>query len=355
MKKFIILASGGIGGAEKRFFDIFKAMVDAGDNVYLVLPSCLYYLLGTNESEISSRVILIDMEVWSPIKFICKLYFTVVYKSNSTDVFHYPLNPAFFLHFYPVRKFSLSYCYCYSRPKLGWNKALSLQWLASLFASRIDILNSTIYSEFQLASLRGNRKASLTPGGTFIYPPKLELTNKELRFSFLSRMEEGKGLDVLFKVIPIIHNYYHLIGNSDVVFDIFGSGSLSAYVSDLAIDMKQKGIDVNYHGFVDSSSVFPKSKVVFSLQEKTNYPSRVVGEALINGCEVIILNSGDSKEFGQLEGLHYLCEDLSNIRDVLRTIMNSNVLKARCISNGAREKFCSQDYIDYFIHLIGNE
>ena len=352
MNKYIVIASGGIGGAEKRFYDLFLEMRKRDKRTYLIAPSCLLKILNKRDFEGPLEgIISFEMERWSPIIFIVELA-KFIFRSKRTDVFHYPLNPLFFLHLIPRRKFSMSLCYCYGTPKLDIkNKALSLQWMASHFASKIDVLNEVVYSDFISEVPKLKEKLTLTPGGTFVSSDEPSVKTKNCNIVFLSRLEKGKGIDLLFEIIPIMNNFF-VEQSHKLSFDVYGQGSLEKHVLDEVNKLKKNGIQVEYHGFVDSSEVFPQSLAVLSLQELTNYPSRVVAEALISGAHVVILDSGDSRSFGQHPGIHYLEEDLKNIDKISGELMVSNGVKSHLISQQALERYSSRGYVDYFFNLL---
>lgn len=354
MKKYIVIASGGIGGAEKRFFDIFVEMRKIDNNVYLVIPSCLFMLMTTElKGKLEEGVIIINMKKWSPLKFLFSLYIKVILRSTSSDSFHYPLNPAFFLHFLPFRRFSLSFCYCYEMPTFSFkNKALLLQWCAAFFAFKIDVLNRGVFNDFVEAFPKFSKKTKLTPGGTFISPYMKDLKKKSRSIVFLSRLEPGKGVERLFTIIPMINALYKDYHSESLSFDIYGVGSLKYSVVDNVDKMQSEGINVYYHGFIDSLSIFPSALAVLSLQEKTNYPSRVVAEALTCGCEVILLNTGDTKDFGEHKGIHYLDKDLGNLNEIMSAIRSSCLNRQKEISIASNERYSSTEYIEYYLDVF---
>ncbi|MCZ8501937.1 hypothetical protein O9853_14580 [Vibrio lentus] len=105
MKKYIVMVSGGIGGAEKRFFDIFKGLVTYDKEIYLVLPSCLFNLISESEDvqPYLCNIVIVDMPAWSPIRFAWRFYNDVLKVAKNEDVFHYPLSPLFFYTFSEVK------------------------------------------------------------------------------------------------------------------------------------------------------------------------------------------------------------------------------------------------------------
>ncbi|MEW6996845.1 glycosyltransferase [Colwelliaceae bacterium BS250] len=354
MKKFIVIVSGAVGGAEKRFFDVFRGLLEQGENVFLVLPTCLLDVFQSENSldKYSENIISIELNHWSPIKFAYKFFKNVLCKSSSDDVFHYPLNPLFFLHFIKLRKFTMSLCHCYSTPKLSLkSKGLSLQFVASFFAHKIDILNPIIFESFGKQLPKIQNKLFQTPGGTYIFPSTVAYQEKPRNFAFIGRLEKNKGLDVLFDLIPLIDEI-----EKNIAFHIYGDGSLKQYVESNVNELRSKNHNVNYHGYGKISDVLNNTWCVFSLQTITNYPSRVVAESLLNGCEVIVLDSGDSCNFGDLEGIHYLSQNLTDLESIITEIKDRSsyleIDKLKLISKSAQGQFSSRDYISYFQKLF---
>ncbi|UWH26748.1 glycosyltransferase [Aeromonas veronii] len=351
MKKYIVIPSGGIGGAEKRFFDIFTEMRKIDKNIFLVLPYCLMERLvnGLDCTSVDG-VIVLDVKSWSPLRFFFLLYKNVIIKSRRDDSFHYPLNPPFFLHFYPLRRFSISFCYCVALPKFSLTqKGICLQWLASFFASKIDILNKNLFEKFQHTHPYLSEKSSLTPGGTFLSPFRGDIIERSYDFVFIARLEPSKGLQKLFEIMPIINDSFR---HEPVSFHIFGEGSLETFLRTELKKLTDNGINVFYHGYTDSSAVLPITKTVLSLQEITNYPSRVVGEALACGCEVIILDVGDSRAFGEHLGIYYLDEDFGNLQRLIDVVRLTDLRKRKFISEQSKMRYSSRSYIDYYFNII---
>ncbi|WP_418113765.1 glycosyltransferase [Vibrio scophthalmi] len=347
--KYIVIASPSIGGAERRFFDLFKGMRNRDLDVYLVAPSMLLKKLDENHTE-NKHIISVHMKRWSYMKFCFKYLTEVLVYSSKNDVFHYPLNPPFFLHALINRNYSISYCYCYDRPRLSLKSiGLSLQKLASPIAKKIDILSPAIYEHFRYDS-----KCSLTPGGTYINSDELGVMGSKDKYAIVTRLEEGKGVDLFFKIIKLLTDNKRLLRDETPKFCIYGDGSLKGAVENEIIGLCSEGIQVEYMGYKNPSEIFHEVKVIFSLQGKTNYPSRVVAESLISGTQVIVLDSGDSKSFGSVKGLHYLDMDLNNLIEIINDItsVKDSLTDRAEISNFAKGKFSNYDYIDYFDKVI---
>ena len=348
-----------MGGAEKRFFDIFRALNDRDPNIHLVLPSCLLNIFQKENSigSLSKNIVSINMPVWAPIKFSFLLFLDVISKSGKDDIFHYPLNPMFHLHIISGRQFTMSLCDCYEIPKLSLkSKAKSIQLMASFFAKKIDILSPDIFGKSRANYRHFKNKATLTPGGTYIYRHECLETERIRRFAFISRLEPNKGVDSFFEIVELISNKLLMLVGEPVRFDIYGEGSLDQFVIDEVKRLKNRGISIEFHGYTDVNKILSSTWVVFSLQSVTNYPSRVVAESLLRGCEVIILDTGDSRKFGNGAGINYLSSNYANLEEMIGGIFRRSscydLSQIKKIVDCAKLNYCSVKYIDYFSTLL---
>ena len=76
---YITIPSSGVGGAERRFTDIFIGLVEKGYPVFLVIPKFLYPKLFENILEdYSKNIYLLDMDQWSFVNFLLKMLNQVI-------------------------------------------------------------------------------------------------------------------------------------------------------------------------------------------------------------------------------------------------------------------------------------
>lgn len=354
-KLYIVIASNGVGGAERRFVDIFKGLVEQGHDCYLVLPSFLKNRL-LNELDVFflNNVIYIDMNKWSYLAFCYKLYFLLIRSQGNETHFYYPLNPPFFLHLLNNKcSYSISFCHSSLVPKITLKSyGLTMLRLASIFAKNIDVLNQPILEEFLISNPWAKNKCSLTPKGTYVSKTGIgKIKEKYNKFVFMSRLIENKGVDVFIKLVPEINRILADMGIVNPSFHIAGEGPLSEYVIHEVKNLKAQDINIYYEGFCEPRDIFKDAICVFSLQNITNFPSRVIAEALCHGCHVIALDTGDTKNFGNLAGLHYLDIEYKYLNEIIKYIISFEAVVARRISTESIEYFSSKEYIDYFYNL----
>lgn len=355
---YIVLISNNVGGAEKRFFDIFKSLSKDHENIFLVLSATLANKLKTDGI---NNIIVIGKEDHSLLAFLKEYYKWLMKKRNEPASFHYPMNCLFFLHYLMPHNLSMSLTNCYYAPTLfTLKRSLIRQYLTMLFVKRIDILSPSIYEIVSKYKLISSKKISLTPNGTYIFPTNIintELNNKETTYGFIGRLVAGKGVDKLLSSIPSI---WEGLDNKEISFFIAGYGALETEVKMKIQELKKLGIPINFLGYMPAEEILKSAKIIFSVQEVTNYPSRVVAEAMLNGCKVLVTDSGDSRNFGIFKnGLSYIKANLSpaeiieqiNLTEAcFQSIKNYPLI----IREEGLEAFSNSKVIDYFYNILNN-
>lgn len=354
LAKYFVLVSGAIGGAEKRFADIFKAQRSIGIDARIILPSILARdLFSADEmQEYGSKIVQLKMKSWNPLLFIIRFYFWILKNSNKDDVFHYPLNPLFFLHLFPRRTYILSLCDSlrYSTPPFK-NRNDVMDYVAMRWARAVDVLSPHVYDKVKQVSFV-NEKVSLTPAGTFVFRPsdpefKFEITRNIV---FLARLDHGKGLELLFETVKdlLAQGFFSQTGYS---FKIYGKGQMKDYVERQVGLLQEAGARIQYMGYLASDQALVAADFVLSLQQLTNYPSRVVAEALLAGKRVLVLRTGNSENFGDLEGLYYVENNFQALaQKIMKLAAEGDFQKidALKVMKQAQNRFCNLDYVRYF-------
>ena len=359
MPSYVVLVSPSVGGAERRFFDIFTRLRRSGADVSLIGPSSLIDQLVAEHPERSDLVpslLSVPMGGWSRPTFV-RRYRRLLATLPRRTRFHYPLNCLWPLHLGRGDRVSMSVADCTSVPSPRSRQRTSVwAWLAFFFVSRIDVLSPSIF-----AAMRGYRaaaKMSLTPGGTFLAAAPGGERAKLPNVVFLSRLVEGKGIGDLLDVVGAVWAALRGRVPDAFRFQIAGYGPLEHAIAERIGALAKSGVPIEFLGYAAADRVLPAAAVLLSLQEVTNYPSRVVAEALMAGCAVIVRDTGDSREFGSdLPGLVY-CDarlDAQELAGQLATLVD-RVLHtpgfAADIRRAAGARFSGDDYVDYFRVIV---
>lgn len=351
--KYIVLVSIGIGGAEKRFFDIFRSLKDCNSNVFLVVSATLYEKLSITSKE---NIIVIGNSEDSLFKFTVNYFKWLRTLKSVKASFHYPMNCLFFFHFFMPHKVSMSLTNCYFAPKLfTFKRSLIRQYISLFFVSRVDVLNPDIYkniSKFKFTSF------TLTPNGTYVHPEIVHLSEKKPLYGFIGRLISGKGLEEFLKKIPEIWESLQFKVDKDFSFFIAGYGVLEKMVEQEVSNLQDTDIPIVFYGYRPAEELLKSARLVFSLQEKTNYPSRVVAEAMLNGCSVLVTDTGDSRNFGSFDsGLNYINPVLDTVEIVNQILRNESKYKddvayPRKVREEALHKFSSEETLTYFMDIL---
>ena len=358
MRSHIIIVSPSYGGAEKRFFDIFTALRRHGDDVALIAPSSLVDRLRSDHPERADElmaVIGVPLPTWSGIGFM-RGFRDLLKTLPRGGHYHYPLNCLWMLHLGRSDRVTMSVVDCTSVPGPFSGKRTSVwAWVAFPFVDRIDVLSPAI--RHALARSQRTGRMSLTPGGTYVVAPPASLVPKAPAVVFLGRLVAGKGLDELFDVLPRTWEHLRPQIPSGFELQIAGYGPLESHVVRRVATLASQGLPVRFVGHGEADALLAPAAVALSMQEPTNYPSRVVAEALMAGCGVLIRDTGDSRQFGDLSGLAYCKavldpeEMATKLNELVRTVLADAGFRQR-IRQSAIDRFATTAYIEYFHDLF---
>lgn len=353
-RAYFVLVTPDIGGAEKRFFDVFTAMRRAGSDVMLIGPSGLLAKLRSeyaDRDDVLAATIGVPLAPYTPLSFM-KGFFALLRTLPRGSSFHYPLNCLWPLHLGRGDRVTMSVVDSARVPKLfGTTRTNRWTWLAMQFSPRIDVLNPA-----HIEAMKGYRAAprmSLTPGGTFLIPPAAVEVPREPAVVFMGRLVPLKGLDDYLDVLPGVWRELRRDAPPGLSFDFAGYGPLEEHLRSRVAELQLQGVPVRFLGYAQASTLLAKSAVLVSMQERSNFPSRGVAEALIAGCGVVVRDTGDSRAFGtDVPGLMYC----GGVLDAVEVAGRVRALLAEAADAGwrrevgaaAMKRFSSTEYLDYF-------
>lgn len=359
MPSYIVVVSPSYGGAEKRFFDIFTGMRRSGVDIQLIGPSSLIDELcadHVDRVDVLPALRSVPMLRWSPLGFM-RAFRAVLRTLPRGSNFHYPLNCLWPLHLGRGDHLSMSVVDCTATPApFDSTRTLKWTWLAMYFCERIDVLSPTQFEALKRSRVKA--RLSLTPGGTFLVPPAPSRSPRLPAVIFLGRLVPLKGIDDFLDVLPGIWALLRARVPPGFMFRFAGYGVLQNHVVARIDRLAAAGVPVHFVGYAKADSLLAESAVVLSMQEITNFPSRVVAEGLVAGCGAIVRDTGDSRSFGtDVPGLVYCAATLNaaeiaqHIVALLERVMSGNAAR-EVIRQAARQRFSSQQYVDYFRNLV---
>jgi glycosyltransferase involved in cell wall biosynthesis len=356
--RFIVVVSPSYGGAEKRFFDVYTGLRRKHIDVHYIAPSLLVDLLKNDHPEradVFDGLIEVPLDRWSVAKFVWR-YARVLRGLPRGSAFHYPMNCLWPLHFGRGDDLSMSFVDCKQIPRLfSTSRTTTMSFIAFGFVDKIDVLSPAIFEHVRAS--RAGRKATLTPGGTYLLPPLALESRKDPVAVFLGRFIEDKGILDLLEVAPAMWEALRQCVPADFELLIAGYGPLESQVRSSVEKSAAAGVPIRFVGYARAHDLMRRAAVVLSLQRETNFPSRVVAEALVSGCGVVVRDSGDSRRFGELPGLSY-CQDSLDPSDLAGAVAKS-IAQVRAdpefcveVHAAALARFNSPSYLRYFEALL---
>lgn len=228
-------------------------------------------------------------------------------------------------------------------------KAVTILRVMNFLSDRIEILNPALLQEsffkeekifISQAMYAGNRGA-----------PKKTINKKKIVFS--GHLYALKGIEILAKLIESCpENGYE--------FHIYGSkmGGDKSEEIEAWIARLNSFANVYFFNHVDDMShAYADALVVLSLQTISNYPSQVVMEGLASGAAVLITNTGDSKQFGDIPGIFYVSQkfDEREYWEKIKIAASYSVSNFELIAQSCLDNFNPEIYVSNFYSAMSLE
>lgn len=161
--------------------------------------------------------------------------------------------------------------------KSSWRERTSLMF-AIIMLSKIDCLTPSYHSFAKRQSLPYlHRKIRLAPCSFSNYSMARPKEERDIDVVFLARFAPGKGLDYL----PSIARAVTAEGKK---MHVVGSGPFVPSVDEVPVYESQNPYEV-----------LGRTRVFLSIQEKENYPSQALLEAMASGCAIVATDVGDTR------------------------------------------------------------
>jgi glycosyltransferase involved in cell wall biosynthesis len=308
MKIQYIMISNGIGGAEKRYANLFNFSFQSNKHEFrLAINERLFHLLNECSINLDSKKCFVMKDLLPPLD---KSWAGLSYFWNR-----FAMSPTANMRFY-LRQFN-KYAREVSKPdvihfvrsaSLLLPKLKQYKTVVSLFNSSIsrrprrfmknifdansfDVLNPLVAKKFELFGLP-REKLNIAPCSFIDYSkvPSINQAIKNNSIVFSGRLIDIKGVNLFLNAAKIIKTTC----GPKHKFIIMGDGPQESYVTR---EIKKSNLtNVHYLGFVPTPmTVLSCSKMFCSLQRDSNYPSQSLIEAMACGCAVIATDVGDTR------------------------------------------------------------
>jgi len=363
---YYIIPTGAIGGAEKRFIELYCQLAKEGTefDLHLVISQQLYTAIKNNSTiydlvrPLESRLKIYGIDINQPtISFQKKLYRFVCAHTGKDDILHFILS--FPTYIFPLKHPKTIYSLTESS-LANVNIRGRILYLLNIFRSKYtDILDPVVYAKARKYFFYKKRRISMTPGSftnTEVFKPA-DGFKKENWFVFLGRFFYVKQVTRLLRAIPGICKELDAAGHSGYKFIFLGYGQQEQEMHDIieAEEFKDLPIEIKMTGTPEA--VLAKSKVFFSVQLRNNYPSKSLLEGLAAGNIPLVTDVGTTRMIARPDFSFYVPEDFSanDIATQLISILSLNedslLHKMTSARNFVETNFTIKASVKYYTEL----
>ena len=359
---YIVINNSGLSGTEKRMISIWDKLVDKYINIYLILSKENYKLLKNNnefslKENQEKKIIIIYPKKNNFISYFFALL-KIRKKINNNSIVHFPLIYSPLFIFFKNVKIITSWNSNY-KPII--NKKINIIhlihiWLSFVKSYKIDILNPSSFQFMNKFKFLSN-KLSLNTAGSFADPNIFKPVKKKNYITFLSRFTEGKGIFKFLDSLPELDKLISDYKIENVEVHICGDGEFKKLIQKRINSFIYKNLIIKIYHTNKPEEILSLSKIFLSLQDRTNYPSKSLVEAMISGCFPVIRNSGDSKKmldnsYNIFISDNFNSNEINNaMLSILRLEENVFLKNSNNIRIDTIKKFNLQNSVNYYSYL----
>ena len=391
---FILLTGGHLGGAEKRFTQLFAYLSNKyPGKYYFIITWALYNKIleifpdyptqnlipvGSKTTYHKNKTAKINKSKTYTINhpgFVKQIYRYIknykiqkkyykeiekIRKEKKVKCFHGIYSGILPLYFYlKKRNRDIGIIFCdmdswfsdvMPKERKYWYRKYSSFNYALENADLIDFLSPFIIKGVKERGIKIKEDSiSITPCSFTDYS-KCKIGNKNIfRVAFAGRLEKDKNPDLFLEAAIILSNKY-----PEIIFHIMGEGRLSSYIQSQISDNQLKNII--FHGFnPDPTEILADTSVFVSLQSTNNYPSQSVLEAMGCGNAIIATDVGDTRMFVNDENGILIDLDSNKLINAIETLyLNKGYTErlGKYAYHFVRENHTIEKMSDYYINLF---
>ncbi len=317
---YYIIPTTGIGGAEKRFIELycyfqqqekrfdFNLIISVQLHTALKESAELYRFLHTNESKIITFNIDMNRSILQSQR---ELYRFVCAHTAPNDILHYILS--FPTYIFPLKHQKTVYSLTESSLKNVNIKGRILYLINALRANCVDILDPVVHKKFSRYFFFKKNRILLTPGSfvdTSIFKPALDHL-KENWFVFLGRFFFVKQVIEFIQTLPEVCKRLDAEGILNYKFIFLGYGQLEQQLVSIIDEPAFRELPIVIKKTNNPEEILAKSKIFFSLQLRNNYPSKSLLEAMAAGNIPLVTDVGNTRMIAKPSFSSYVPEKFS--------------------------------------------
>jgi glycosyltransferase involved in cell wall biosynthesis len=187
--------------------------------------------------------------------------------------------------------------------------------------------------------------------------PKVELTKKINRVVHLGRFHPGKRIDKFILALPEVDSLLKERGILDAEYIILGYGTLEEAFREMLVGYEYKDIKYKIYFTPNPQEELIFSRIILSIQEKNNYPSRALLEGMACGNIPLVTDVGTTRKIADPSFSYFLNPDFQakdlaeKIFEVLSLEENEFQKKAKSAIRFVEDNFTIEKMSDYYFQL----
>ena len=310
---YLVLLSDHVGGAEIRFFRIFKQLIKNSSSINLILcKGFLKKVISFDEfkdfSSYSNNIKDIKTFSYYQKKSFNTIYTDVCSIVETNSILHFNQN---FPATYP-KKITHKTIYTFNENSLTrFSLKDHLFFVLILLRANItDILDPIIQLKYKRLLFFKKEINRTQAGSVNPFDYKFHFQQKRNSIVFSGRFTNQK--QVLLYANSIDQIYKDLtLQNISIEFYIIGNGPLTTIVNKKVSSLRKKGVIIHTGFMKDYKQIIENSKLFLSIQKYNNYPSNSLMEAMACGNIPITIDNGSTKLLAKEDYSYYLPENFS--------------------------------------------
>ena len=316
---YYILPTTAIGGAEKRFIELWCHLQQQQQlSLRLIVTQQLLQAIESNAiiaqqiQPFAHHIIPYSISpTATAFQFQKQLYTFICAHTTRNDILHFILlYPAFIV---ALRHRNTIYSLTESSLQNVNIKGRLLYWLSAYKSNLVDVLDPAVYATMCARLWFKKKQIHHTPGSfvnTSIFTPAI---NKQPQFVFLGRFFYVKQVVKLMQLLPAICQQIDAAntGVPHYSFLFIGYGQQEAELKAIANLPTHTALPITITMSNQPQTELAKSSVLFSLQLRNNYPSKSLLEGLAAGNLAIVTDVGNTRTIAQPAFSYYVPENFS--------------------------------------------
>jgi glycosyltransferase involved in cell wall biosynthesis len=307
----LVIFAEGLGGAEKRFIGLWLHLRRRGVPIGLVLGKALLAKLhGVREfdglpTHASAITTFDSAQGLADLRRVLRQRWL----RDRRTVFHFVHVPPIVVQRFPSRRT------VFSMTAATWRytsrRGLLATYAGMIAAGHVDVLNEPVWAGLQRSLFWRRSSITLTPNSFVdldVYRPA-PFADKRDRLTFVGLFSRDKGIFRLVELLPQLDRRLRARGLAPE-YRLLGRDVEHPGISEACARLRP-GIDVEVFEDPNPMTILAASKVFFSLQQTTNYPSKSLLEAFACGALPIVTDVPDSRRIAPDELGFYVPREFS--------------------------------------------